>query len=218
MIRGQRYQDDLGAGDKKSCQEEPDNNMKPAISGPPPSGPPPSGPLGGYDASLQNLFSSSPYNIGQADGSAFISGSMACPGSIAQNSAYSTAQSSAYSSAQGSAGGGHVIGEAYISAGMSMGSNAAVSHQLGILQMPGMTGPYGTDGMSGRFGGTSGQFPTGRYPNSSGKIAMPGEIMGTVTLPIFNMSPYPVPVTSSSQAGQQQQSSNQARFHNGYMV
>ncbi len=85
-------------------------------------------------------------------------------------------------------------------------------------QMPGMTGPYGTDGMSGRFGGTSGQFPTGRYPNSSGKIAMPGEIMGTVTLPIFNMSPYPVPVTSSSQAGQQQQSSNQARFHNGYMV
>lgn len=121
-------------------------------------------------------------------------------------------------SAQGSAGGGHVIGEAYILAGMSMGSNAAVSHQLGILQMPGMTGPYGTDGMSGRFGGTSGQFPTGRYPNSSGKIAMPGEIMGTVTLPIFNMSPYPVPVTSSSQAGQQQQSSNQARFHNGYMV
>lgn len=165
---------------------------------------------------LQHSFGSSPYNIGQANGTSFVSGSMIPPGSIAQSGAYSAAQNSIYSPALGRVGSsGHVIGEADFSAGMSMGSNAAVSHQLGISQM-GLSGPYGTGPMSGSFGGSSGQF-SGGYPGSSAKMAMPGEVMGTVTLPIYNTSPYPVPVTGSSQAGQQQYG-NQARFYQDYMV
>ena len=180
------------------------------------SGPAPSGQMGGPGTSSQGSFGSSPYNIGQANGTAFVSGSMLPPGSIAQNGGYSAAQNSVYSPALGSAGsGGHIIGEAVLSAGMSMGSNAAVSHQLGISQM-GLSGPYGTGPMSGSFGSSSGQF-SGGYPGSSAKMAMPGEVMGTVTIPIYNNSPYPVPVTGSSQAGQQQYG-DQARFHQGFMV
>ena len=181
--------------------------------------------------SSQHTFGSSSYNIGQANGNGFLPGSMMMPpGSIAQNGEFSAAQFSAaqfsaaqnsmYSSPLATAGsGGHIIGEANLSAGMgmsmSMGSNAAVSHQLGISQM-GSQGPYGTGAMSGSFGGSTGQL-LGGYPGSSAKMAMPGEIMGTVTIPIYNTSPYPVPVTGSSQAGQQQYG-NQARFNTGYMV
>ena len=151
--------------------------------------------------SSPHLYSTSPF-IGQAQGNSFVSNEMAPPGSIAQNS------SGGYSAAQTSTA-GHAIGEADITAVSSMGSNAAVSRQLGISQM-GSSGPYGTCAM----GGSSGQFTGGYHPGSSGKMAMPGEIMGTVTLPIYNMSPYPVPVTGSSQAGQGQHYGQQeARFY-----
>ena len=224
-----------GAGDKKrkplekprEPEEHSDKSYMTAISGPPASGQ-----IGNTGMSSQHTFGSSPYNIGQANGNGLLSSSFMPPGSIAQNGGfsaaqYSTAQKGAYSAAQNSmyssplataGSGGHVIGEADFSAGMgmSMGSNAAVSHQLGISQM-GSQGPYGTGAMSGSFGGSSGQF-SGGYPGSSAKMAMPGEIMGTVTIPIYNTSPYPVPVTGSSQAGQQQYG-EQARFMSaGYMV
>ena len=152
---------------------------------------------------------SSPY-IGQADDSGNLVSSSMMPGSIAQNSVYSAAQVSA---AQRS---GHVIGEADITAVSSMGSNAAVSQHLGISQVGmsqvGVSGPYGNVGsMAGTMGYSAGQytmaggqFTGGYHPGSSNKMAMPGEIMGTVTLPIYNVSPYPVPVTGCSQPGQQQ--------------
>ena len=152
---------------------------------------------------------SSPY-IGQADDSGNLVSSSMMPGSLAQNSVYSAAQVSA---AQCS---GHVIGEADITAVSSMGSNAAVSRHLGISQVGmsqvGISGPYGDVGsMAGTMGYSAvqytlagGQFTGGYHPGSSNKMAMPGEIMGTVTLPIYNVSPYPVPVTGSSQHGQQQ--------------
>ena len=152
---------------------------------------------------------SSPY-IGQANDSGNLVSSSMMLGSMAQNSVYSTAQVSA---AQRS---GHVIGEADIAAVSSMGSNAAVSQHLGISQVGmsqvGVSGPYGNVGsMAGTMGYSAGQytmaggqFTGGYHPGSSNKMAMPGEIMGTVTLPIYNVSPYPVPVTGSSQAGQQQ--------------
>ena len=201
------------------------------------SGPPASGQIGTTGMSPQHVFGSSPYSIGQANGNGFLPGSMMPPGSIAQNGGFSAAQLSAaqFSAAQNSmyssplvtaGSGGHIIGEANLSAGMgmsmSMGSNAAVSHQLGISQM-GSQGPYGTGAMRRSFDSSSGQFPggsgqfSGGYPGSSAKMAMPGEIMGTVTIPIYNTSPYPVPVTGSSQAGQQQYG-EQARFNSGYMV
>ena len=202
------------AGDnKRKREDEPQEAQDPsgksyttAISGPPPSGQ-----QGNPGMSPQHPIGSSPYNIGQASGGSFVSGSMVPPGSIALNSAYSAAQNSVYSSAQG--GGGHVIGEADFSVGMSMGSNAAVSRQLGISQM-GSAGSYG--GMTRGFGSSSGEL-SGGYPGSSARMAMPGEVMGTVTIPIYNTSPYPVPVTGSSQAGQQQYG-DQARFYSGYMV
>lgn len=152
---------------------------------------------------------SSPY-IGQADDSGNLVSSSMMPGSIAQNSVYSAAQVSA---AQRS---GHAIGEADITAVSSMGSNAAVSQHLGISQIGmsqvGTSGPYGNVGsMAGTMGYSAGQytmaggqFTGGYHPGSSSKMAMPGEIVGTVTLPIYNVSPYPVPVTGSSQSGQQQ--------------
>ena len=195
----------------REAQEQPGKSYMTAISGPPASGQ-----LGGPGMSSQHPIGSSPYSIGQADGGSFVSGSMNPPGSIALNGAYSAAHSSAYSSAQrsGSGSGGHVIGEADFSVGMSMGSNAVVSRQLGISQM-GSAGAYGTAGMS-TFRGSSGELSSG-YPGSSGRMAMPGEIMGSVTIPILNTSPFPVPVTGSSHAGQQQYG-DQARFYSGYMV
>ena len=161
---------------------------------------------------------SSPY-IGQADDSGNLVSNSMMPGSIAQNSVYSAAQVSA---AQRS---GHVIGEADITAVSSMGSNAAVSQHLGIslvgMSQVGISGPYGNVGsMAGTMGYSAGQytmaggqFTGGYHPGSSSKMAMPGEIMGTVTLPIYNVSPYPVPVTGSSQHGQQQQYHHHIQVH-----